>query len=152
MGAIIAERLGLPYADGDDFHPTANIEKMAAGIPLTDEDRYPWLVIVAEWLAEHDHTGGVAACSALRRDYRERVLAIAPDVFFVHLAATREELLRRMTSRMGHFMPALLLDSQLEALQPLSPDEPGVTLDAMVSPNELANQAIDAWKLAHPQS
>ncbi|MDO3647963.1 gluconokinase [Nocardia mangyaensis] len=149
IGVLIAERLGLPYAEGDDFHPTANIQKMAAGIPLTDEDRAPWLDIVAAWLGDHRVSGGVVACSALRRAYRDRLRAGAPEAYFVHLAAGRDELLRRMAGRHGHFMPTILLDSQLATLEPLEPDEPGVTLDALASPGVLVHEAIDAWRADH---
>ncbi|MFC4128008.1 gluconokinase [Nocardia rhizosphaerae] len=149
VGALLAERLGLPYAEGDDFHPVENIEKMAAGIPLTDADRLPWLDIVADWLGAHQRSGGVASCSALRRPYRDRLRAGAPTTYFVHLAAGREELLRRMTGRLGHFMPTALLDSQLDTLEPLEPDEPGVTLDALASPTTLVTESVDAWRADH---
>ncbi|GEM32795.1 gluconokinase [Nocardia neocaledoniensis NBRC 108232] len=149
VGALAAQRLEVPYAEGDDFHPVENIEKMAAGIPLTDEDRWPWLDTVATWLGDHQGSGGVASCSALRRTYRDRLRAGAPDTYFVHLAATREELLRRMTGRLGHFMPTILLDSQLDTLEPLEPDEPGVSLNALAPPNILVTEAIDAWRTDH---
>lgn len=149
VGALAAERLGVPYAEGDDFHPIENIEKMAAGIPLTDEDRAPWLDIVAGWLGEHQESGGVAACSALRRTYRDRLRRGAPNTYFVHLAAGREELLRRMTGRLGHFMPTALLDSQLATLEKLQPDEAGITLDALEPPTVLVTEAVEAWRAAH---
>ncbi|MFD3507819.1 gluconokinase [Nocardia sp. NPDC058666] len=149
VGALTADRLEVPYAEGDDFHPMANIEKMAAGIPLTDEDRWPWLDTVGEWLAEHHENGGVATCSALRRVYRDRLRAMAPQTYFVYLAATRDELLRRMTGRLGHFMPTVLLDSQLETLEPLQPDEAGVTLNALQPPSRLVTEGVDAWIADH---
>lgn len=149
IGALLAARLGLPYAEGDDYHPTANIQKMAAGIPLTDEDRAPWLAIVGVWLREHEESGGVVACSALRRVYRDQLRAGAPDAFFVHLAVDRAELVRRLSGRHGHFMPTTLLDSQLATLEPLQPDEAGVTLDATVPPELLVTEAIAAWRADH---
>lgn len=149
VGALTADRLEVPYAEGDDFHPLANIEKMAAGVPLTDEDRLPWLDTVADWLVEHQETGGVASCSALRRAYRDRLRAKAPQTYFVHLAATREELLRRMTGRLGHFMPTILLDSQLDTLEPLQSDEAGITLNALQPPSALVSEAVDAWIADH---
>ncbi|MFC6010695.1 gluconokinase [Nocardia lasii] len=149
VGAMAADRLEVPYAEGDDFHPMANIEKMASGIPLTDEDRWPWLEIVADWLGEHQETGGVATCSALRRVYRDHLRAKAPETYFVYLAATREELLRRMTGRLGHFMPTVLLDSQLDILDPLAPDEAGVVLNALQPPGKLVSEAVDAWITDH---
>ncbi|WP_410876313.1 gluconokinase [Nocardia sp. A7] len=149
VGALTADRLEVPYAEGDDFHPLANIEKMAAGTPLTDEDRLPWLDTVAAWLAEHQETGGVATCSALRRVYRDRLRAQAPNIYFVHLAATREELLRRMTGRLGHFMPTILLDSQLDTLEPLQSDESGITLNALQPPSALVTESVDYWIAGH---
>lgn len=149
VGALLADRLDVPYAEGDDFHPLANIEKMAAGIPLTDEDRWPWLDTVATWLHEHSETGGVASCSALRRVYRDRLRAKAPDTYFVHLAATRVELMRRMTGRLGHFMPTILLDSQLATLEPLEQDEAGVALNALQPPGVLVTEAVEKWRADH---
>lgn len=149
VGALAADRLEVPYAEGDDFHPMVNIEKMAAGIPLTDEDRWPWLDTVGGWLAEHHETGGVATCSALRRVYRDRLRAMAPHTYFVYLGATRDELLRRMTGRLGHFMPTVLLDSQIDTLEPLQSDEAGVTLNALQPPSELVTEAVDAWIADH---
>jgi gluconokinase len=129
IGRALAERLGVPYADADDLHPSANVEKMRAGTPLTDEDRLPWLRRVGQWLHEHAETGGVASCSALRRDYREVLVASAPTVCFLHLTAEEEVLRERMTGR-RHFMPPALLTSQLRTLEPLEPDEPGLEVDA----------------------
>ncbi|WP_067447490.1 gluconokinase [Nocardia alba] len=149
VGALTADRLEVPYAEGDDFHPQANIDKMAAGIPLTDEDRLPWLDTVADWLVDHQTTGGVASCSALRWAYRDRLRAKAPNAYFVHLAATREELLRRMTGRLGHFMPTILLDSQLDTLEPLRVDEAGVTLNALQPPSSLVTESVDYWIADH---
>ncbi|WP_327098009.1 gluconokinase [Nocardia vinacea] len=146
VGALLAETLQVEYAEGDDFHPASNIEKMAAGVPLTDADRLPWLDIVAAWLGERRERGGVVSCSALKRDYRDRLRAAAPETFFVHLSASRAELARRMETRRGHFMPATLLDSQLAALQPLATDEFGITVDATEDPAELVREAVAAWE------
>lgn len=144
VGALLAETLRVEYAEGDDFHPASNIEKMVAGMPLTDADRAPWLDIVAIWLGQRRERGGVVSCSALKRGYRDRLRAAAPETFFVHLSASRAELARRMQTRRGHFMPAALLDSQLAALQPLATDEFGVTVDATEDPAELVGAAIAA--------
>lgn len=149
VGALLAGRLELPYAEGDGFHPAANIEKMAAGIPLDDADRAPWLDIVADWLGEHSAGGGVAACSALKRAYRDRLRAGAPQTYFVFLDAPRVELERRMAARLGHFMPTALLDSQLATLEPLEPDEAGVTLDATDPQQRLVTEAMVAWTADH---
>jgi len=126
VGAALATALGLPYADGDDLHPQANVEKMRAEVPLTDEDRLPWLDRCGGWLAEHEVTGGVLACSALRRSYRDRIRRHAPAVRFVELDVPEPVLRDRLLNRTGHFMPASLLDSQLATLEPLGGDEPGV--------------------------
>ncbi|MFC4372812.1 gluconokinase [Nocardia halotolerans] len=149
VGALIAGRLELPYAEGDGFHPLPNIEKMAAGIPLDDADRAPWLDLVADWLGEHRTDGGVIACSALKRAYRDRLRAGAPNAYFVLLSAPRAELERRLAARLGHFMPTTLLDSQLATLEPLEPDEAGVTLDATAGQQLLVTEAIEAWNATH---
>lgn len=138
VGRELAAVLDVPYAEGDEFHPAANVAKMAAGIPLDDADRAPWLDAVAGWMAEHTVGGGVITCSALKRVYRDRLRAAAPAAFFLHLAAPRDELAHRMTERSGHFMPASLLDSQLAALEPLGPDEHGTVVDATQPAAELA--------------
>jgi gluconokinase len=124
VGLALAEALGARFIDGDDLHPEANKAKMAAGIPLNDDDRWPWLDLVGEALAQ---SNTVVACSALKRVYRERILAAAPGTFFVHLHGTRELLAQRMNARPNHFMPVSLLDSQLNTLEPLGADEPGHT-------------------------
>lgn len=126
VGAALAARLGVPFVDADDLHPAANVAKMAAGSPLDDADRMPWLDVVAGHLRDAA-TGAVVACSALARRYRDRIRAGAPDAVFVELEVSREELARRMDAR-EHFMPASLLASQLEALEPLQPDEKGVAV------------------------
>ncbi|MET7771797.1 gluconokinase [Nocardia sp. NPDC005366] len=142
VGARLAAALDVDYADGDDFHPAANIEKMTAGIALTTDDRAPWLDAIATWLADHRKPGGVVSCSALERGYRDRLRKAVARAFFVHLDADRDELDRRMSARRGHFMPTALLDSQLDALQPLAADENGVTVDATRAPGELVRTVI----------
>lgn len=129
IGTGLGAGLGWPFAEGDAFHSTANRAKMAAGTPLIDDDRWPWLRDIAQWIAQHP-AGGVVACSALRRPYRDVLRAGGPDVRFVHLVAPAAELDRRLRTRAGHFMPASLLASQLDTLEPLMPDEPGAVLDA----------------------
>jgi gluconokinase len=136
VGAALAQRLRVPFADADDFHPPANIAKMTAGHPLDDHDREPWLEAVGGWLAEHDETGGVMTCSALKRAYRDTLRASAPRLELVHLDGSRAVIARRQSSRPGHFMPAALLDSQFATLEPLAPDEHGVVIDV--------DQGIDA--------
>lgn len=128
VGAALAQRLRVPFVDTDALHPPANIAKMAAGEPLDDDDRYPWLERVGEWLARHPD-GGVASCSALKRKYRDQLRAHCPRVGFLHLRGSSELIRSRIAARTGHFMPAELLRSQLHALQPLGADEAGVTVD-----------------------
>jgi gluconokinase len=115
--------------DADSLHPSANIAKMTAGQPLNDDDRYPWLERVGEWLAKH-RDGGVASCSALKRKYRDRLRAHCPSSEFLYLRGTPELFERRLAARSDHFMPAVLLRSQFDSLQPLGDDELGVTVDA----------------------
>ena len=137
VGAGLSQRLGIPYRDGDDLHPAANVEKMRAGHPLTDDDRWPWLDRVAAVLAADAPV--IVGCSALRRAYRDRLRAGAGGpVHFVHLAGSRELLAKRMSARTGHYMPLSLLDTQLAALEPPSPDEAQTididqTLDAIIT-------------------
>lgn len=128
--AVAARIDGGVYLDADDLHPQANVTKMAAGHPLTDADRAPWLDAVGRAMAEVTRSGGtpVTACSALKRAYRLRILAGEPEARFVLLDVSRDELERRMRERKGHFMPASLLTSQLATLEPLAADERGITV------------------------
>ena len=127
VGRLLAEKLDAKFIDGDDLHPEENKAKMAAGIALNDEDRWPWLDKVGESLANDERI--VIACSALRRKYRERILTKGTGTVFVHLSGSREILAERMASRPNHFMPLSLLDSQLATLEPLEYDEPGLVAD-----------------------
>ena len=144
IGAVIAGRLGVPFADADSLHSAANIAKMAAGIPLDDDDRGPWLRSVGSELARAAvaGTGLVMACSALKLSYREAIRAEAPGVLFVHLDGTREVLARRLKARSGHFMPLSLLDSQLATLEPLDAAEHGVVVDIEGPPERVAADAV----------
>ena len=135
VGAALAQRLRVPFADGDDFHPEANIAKMTAGIPLDDDDRYPWLEAIGIWLGEHPD-GAVMGCSALKRSYRDQIRHHADGVAFLLLQGSPEVIRKRQASRPGHFMPASLLHSQFATLEQLAPDEHGVTIDV--------DQSIDA--------
>jgi len=130
VGAALAQRLGVPFADADDFHPAANIAKMSAGRPLDDADRRPWLAAIGSWLAAQGlGRGAVVSCSALKRTYRDELRRHAPDADVVHLHGSRALIGARQGSRPGHFMPAALLDSQFEILEPLEADERGTTVD-----------------------
>ncbi|MER5910582.1 gluconokinase [Streptomyces sp. NPDC001982] len=144
IGPLLAARLGVPYAEGDDFHPQANIAKMTAGIPLDDEDRWPWLDAIGTWAHGQAGLGGVVSSSALKRSYRDRLRAEAPGVVFVHLTGDRKLIEDRMGHRHGHFMPTSLLDSQFATLQPLEPDEVGVAVDVSGSPEEITERAVKA--------
>lgn len=142
VGRLLADRLGVPYAEGDDFHPSANIAKMSAGTPLTDEDRWPWLDAIGTWAHGRRGLGGVVSSSALKRGYRDRLRAAAPGLVFVHLTGDRALIEERMARRKGHFMPTALLDSQFAALQPLGPDEAGVAVDVAGPPEEITQRAV----------
>ncbi len=129
VGAAVAERLGIGYIDGDDLHPSENVEKMSRGEPLTDADRAPWLVRVGQRLAEIDGPV-VIGCSALKRAYRDTIRDNAAEsLCFLHLEGSKETLAERMANRSGHFMPASLLESQLATLEPPGPDETAITAD-----------------------
>lgn len=143
VGELVGAQLGLPYRDGDDLHPQANIEKMARGKALDDADRWPWLELVGGWL-EATPSGGIIGCSALKRSYRDLIRRIAPGTVFVHVHGTPELLAERMGKRTGHFMPTSLLRSQLDTLEPLGPDEDGVVVDVAQPPAAVAEEAA-AW-------
>ena len=144
VGAAVAERLGLPFVDADDLHPAANVAKMAEGTPLDDDDRMPWLDVVAARL-RGEPGGAVIACSALARRYRDRILVGAPDALFVELRVPRDELARRMAER-AHFMPPSLLASQLQTLEHLEPDEPGVVVEGAPPLTEVVAATLSALK------
>jgi len=133
VGKALAELTGLPFVEGDDFHPAANVAKMSAGRALDDADREPWLRALADRVrhsVEADE-GLVVACSALKRAYRDGLRAAAGSrLWCLYLALDRDTAWDRVSRRTGHYMPARLVDSQFETLQPLEPDEPGMTMDA----------------------
>ncbi len=136
VGRALAKRLDLPYADGDSFHSAANIAKMKRGVPLDDADRAPWLDAVGQWLESKQ---GVVSCSALKRAYRDRLRAFAPNAFFVQLNVSEATLRARVEAREHHFMPGSLLKSQLATLEPLAADENGVAIDNTgASPEQVA--------------
>ncbi|MFF2352785.1 gluconokinase [Kitasatospora sp. NPDC058115] len=145
VARLLAERLAAPFADADDFHRPADIARMAAGVPLDDAVRRPWLETVGRWLHEREEagTGGVIACSALKRRYRDVLRAACPGAFFLHLTAGHDLLAERIGRRSGHFMPGSLLDSQLATLEPLEPDERGATLYVGQPPELVADAAAD---------
>ncbi|MFF9202059.1 gluconokinase [Streptomyces sp. NPDC014986] len=138
VGRLLARHLGVPYAEGDDFHPASNVAKMRAGHPLDDEDRRPWLEEIARWLAGHAAGGGVVTCSALKRRYRARLVSAAPSVFFLHLDGSPELIAARITARQGHFMPPGLLRTQFADFEPLGDDEAGSAIPIDGTPQETA--------------
>ena len=140
--ARMADRFAWGSAEADDFHPAANVAKMAGGHPLTDEDRWPWLRTLAAWIGEREDSGenAVITCSALRRPYRDFLRQGHPSVRFVYLAVDPEVLKRRMEQRHGHFMPPSLLDSQLDTLEALQPDEPGCIVSGELPPDRIVDE------------
>jgi gluconokinase len=142
----VADGLGFDFAEADQFHSEANIAKMESGKPLTDEDRWPWLRDLSAWMGSQADAGTstVIACSALRRSYRDVLREGPPSVDFLHLAGPAEVIRERMSDREGHFMPASLLQSQIDTLEPLEADESGLVLDLRRTPEELIAESV-AW-------
>ncbi|WP_240783949.1 gluconokinase [Tabrizicola caldifontis] len=139
VGRALAARLGVPYRDGDDLHPQQNVDRMRAGIPLTDADRWSWLDRVTAVLRHQAPV--IVGCSALKRAYRDRIRAGAGGpVTFVHLTGDPDLIAARMAARTGHYMPHALLDSQFAALEPPGPDE-AITLDIAGPVEDLVAQA-----------
>jgi gluconokinase len=153
VGEIIARRLGWPFEEGDLLHAPAEIEKMAAGHPLTDRDRAPWLDRVAAWVEARIDAGesGIITCSALKRSYRDVISRRRRGVLFVFLSGSRDVIAARLAARHGHFMPASLLDSQFGDLEPPQPDEPAFTVD-VGPPAEVVAQEIIARLADYDQS
>ncbi len=145
IAALLAGRLGWEYEDGDDFHPPENVAKMHGGTPLTDEDRWPWLHAIAAWIDATRATGrhGVVVCSALRRVYRDILLAGRPDVRLIYLQGDKRLIAKRQAARLNHYMPATLVDSQFAALEEPMPDEHPITVSVAPRPSEIV-QAIMA--------
>jgi gluconokinase len=142
----LVRRLGWDFAEGDDLHPAANVEKMRAGHPLDDADRWPWLRALAAWIGEHEAAGrdAVVTCSALKRSYRDLLRDGHPSVWFAHVTADAELVRERVRARTGHYMPASLLDSQLATLEPLDDDEPGVRVPGAGEPGEVTDALLTA--------
>jgi gluconokinase len=142
VGAALAQRLHVPFADADDFHPEANIAKMAAGHPLNDDDRRPCLDATGRWLEDHVD-GGVVSCSALKRTYRDQLRSHLANIEFLHLSGDPGLIARRLARRPGHFMPPALLDSQLDTLEPLEADEDGLVVDVGQSVDAIVEEFVD---------
>jgi gluconokinase len=148
----IAVSMSWLFAEGDAFHPEANVEKMHSGIPLTDEDRWPWLRLIGDWMSEQEAAGvsAVVTCSALRRVYRDLLRENRPAVRFCHMTPPEAEIADRLEHRAGHYMPPSLLPSQLATLEPLEPDEPGVTVSGQGTQPEVLDRVLHALGLTPP--
>jgi gluconokinase len=140
----LAQRLGWEFGEGDDHHPEANVEKMRAGIPLDDDERRPWLKDLAAWIVERTSAGRscVLTCSALKRSYRDILRSGNDEVRFAHVDVPEEVLAQRLRARTHHYMPPSLLTSQLATLEPLQPDEPGITVPGTGDPDEVVDEII----------
>ncbi|WEV68802.1 gluconokinase [Bifidobacterium sp. ESL0775] len=150
VAQALADKFGFQMAEGDDFHPQANVDKMSHGIPLNDEDRWPWLKTINQWMRKQDAKGvsTVVSCSALKRAYRD-VLRKDLDVLFIHLVGSQDLIGSRMRQRKGHYMPVSLLPSQFADLESLQPGEEGVEVSIDASPEhviEEAAKAVNAWR------
>jgi gluconokinase len=152
VAALLAGRLNWEFADGDDFHPPANVEKMHGGVPLTDDDRWPWLGAIAAWIDATRSAGGhgVVACSALRRRYRDVLLGGRPDVRLVYLQGDRDLIGRRQAARHGHFMPTSLVESQFEALEEPGPDEEPIVVSVEPRPREIVARILSLLRIDPP--
>lgn len=139
VASLLAERLGLPFVDGDDFHTPESVARMSAGHPLDDQARGPWLALIRGWIDRQLATGegGVVACSALKRRYRRALIGDPTRVRVVYLEGSRDLIGRRIAARHGHFMPAALLDSQFAALEPPGPDEDPITVGIEEGPEAI---------------
>jgi carbohydrate kinase (thermoresistant glucokinase family) len=153
VGETLAERTGWPFVDADLLHPQANIDKMEAGIPLTDADRLPWLHLVANWIRQRREAGepGVVACSALRRAYRDILREADPALRIVYLQASRDVLVQRLRERKGHFFPRVLLDSQLATLEEPGPDENAISVSIGQSLATTVDSVLAALGYAGPR-
>lgn len=142
VGIALAQKIGAKFVDGDDLHPESNKKKMSSGVPLDDADRWPWLQLVGETLESNQNI--VIACSALKTIYREKILSFAPETRFIHLNGSKEMLLSRLKKRSDHFMPAELLDSQLQTLEHLAPSETGKLFEIGQPIGQVVNE-ISQW-------
>lgn len=143
VGVALAQAVGVPFADADALHSDANRAKMTSAVPLNDDDRWPWLDAIGARFGAASGTGLVMACSALKRIYRDRIRAVAPDVTFVHLHGSKQLLHSRADARTDHFMPADLLDSQLATLEALEANEAGFVVDVADTPDEIVQAIVE---------
>lgn len=149
VAEAIARATGWVFAEGDTFHPPANVAKMRSGHTLDDDDRWPWLIALRDWIGGQQRSGisSVVTCSALKRAYRDVLREGNPSVRFCALQVDGERLQQRLQSRRGHFMPPSLLASQLDTLQPLADDEPGARVDASGETAGVVARALKALEL-----
>lgn len=151
VAALLAGNLGWTSEEGDLLHAQSNIDKMAAGYPLNDEDRAPWLENVAEWIEEvlDDGQNGLITCSALKRSYRDVINRRGSGVVFVYLDGTSQTTANRLSTRHGHFMPPGLLESQFATLEEPTHDEPAIRVDISSTPPEIAQNIMETLDLHH---
>jgi gluconokinase/shikimate kinase len=152
VASMLAHRLRWPFQEGDDLHPESNIEKMRAGHPLSDQDRTPWLELIADWVDKRLDAGqnGIITCSALKRAYRDVINRRHQGVVFIFLDGSRKTVALRLASRHGHFMPPLLLKSQFEDLERPAPDEPAIRFDVDAPPQRIVDAVIEKLGLRDP--
>ena len=146
VAKMLAERLGWPFQEGDDLHPPANVAKMHAGTPLTDEDRLPWLQAIAAWIDAREAAGepGIVTCSALKHHYRDVIIGDRPGVRLVYLQGDLAMIAKRLGARQGHFMPASLLESQMATLEEPAPDEHALTVPIDGSAEHAVERIVEA--------
>jgi gluconokinase len=149
VAALLAGLKHWPFEEGDNLHPQSNVDKMHAGHPLTDDDRWPWLEKVAEWIEGRLDAGksGIITCSALKRSYRDILNRRGSGVVFVYLAGDKETIAARLAVRHGHFMPSSLLQSQFDALEEPRSDEPFIRVDISPSPHDIVQAVVDEMRL-----
>lgn len=150
VAELLGERLGWTTAEADEFHPQVNIDKMTGGQPLTDEDRWPWLAAIRDWMTQKQQQGAnaVVTCSALKRAYRDLLRESTAEVVFVQLTGPIDLIAERMEGRRGHFMPKSLLESQFDTLEELQSDEAGVKADVSHTPGQIVDQVLGELKLS----
>jgi gluconokinase len=153
IGKALAQNLGCPFYDGDDFHPPQNVAKMANGIPLNDDDRYPWLARLHDLIAEHERKGetAVLACSALKKKYRDQLRAGRENVLFVYLHGDFDTIWQRMQTRVGHYMKADMLQSQFDSFE--APDHTeALQIDISLSPADIVTEIIQSNRIKTTQT
>jgi gluconokinase len=145
IATALSQKLGWSYAEADDFHSTGNIAKMAQGTPLTDDDRWPWLTAIQQWMTAKSANGEstIVTCSALKRSYRDMLASAGGNVTFIHLHNDAELIRMRMRKRSEHFMPESLLTSQMDTLQPLQPDENGISVPNTGTPAQVLDLILE---------